>query len=88
MSKETGGPAFPVSDLDHQVFKPKSFDEAKRLLSGMDLRDYLAAKAMESLIPIYWEAHLEDYGSAEDMLKCLSESAYDHADAMLKVRGK
>ena len=39
-----GGPAFPV-DYDHQIFEPKDFDEAKRLMSGMSLRDYFAAKA-------------------------------------------
>lgn len=79
MSKETGGPAFPNVPSDPQ------YDEWDY---GMSMRDYFAAKAMESLIPIYWKDHLEDYDSAGDMLKCLSESAYDHADAMLKARGK
>ncbi|PIJ42124.1 hypothetical protein [Tatumella sp. OPLPL6] len=85
MSKETGGPAFPVSDLDHQVFKPKSFDEAKRLLSGMDLRDYFAAKAMQGLIPIYWDS-VDEYSDASELVKCLSTAAYEHADEMLKAR--
>ncbi|QZP24166.1 hypothetical protein [Pseudomonas mosselii] len=46
MSKDTGGPAFPVS-YDHQTFEPRHFDEAKRLMSGMTLRDYFAAHTAE-----------------------------------------
>ncbi|MNO64673.1 hypothetical protein D3C76_554080 [compost metagenome] len=44
-SKETGGPAFPVADYDHQVFQPENVEEVRRDLSGMTLRDYFAAKA-------------------------------------------
>ncbi|MFY0403313.1 hypothetical protein ACOMDP_11825 [Pantoea dispersa] len=65
MSKETGGPAFPVPDSEYQIQD-----------TGMTLRDYLAAKAMQGMlangialgeIPLY---------------------AYEIADAMLAVRGQ
>ena len=51
-SKETGGPAFPIASFDHQVFQPKTVDEAKRLLSGMVLRDYFIAHAPTE--PQHW----------------------------------
>jgi len=43
---KTGGPAFPIADFDFQVFKPSTDVEIQRLLSGMSLRDYMAAKAL------------------------------------------
>ncbi len=45
---------------------------------GMTLRDYFAAKAMQTLIQIY----------ASDRYKLVSDTAYDFADAMLKARGE
>ena len=42
---------------------------------GMDLRDYFAAKAMQSLI--------EDEHDCSDWL---SKRAYEYADAMMKAR--
>lgn len=42
---------------------------------GMDLRDYFAAKAMQSLI--------EDEHDCSDFL---SKRAYEYADAMMKAR--
>lgn len=46
----------------------------------MTLRDYFAAKALESLIVVY-----KDSG-APGNLNALSESAYQYADAMLQAR--
>ena len=45
--------------------------------AGMDLRDYFAAKAMQSLI--------EDEHDCSDWL---SKRAYEYADAMMKAREK
>jgi len=39
MSDNTGGPAFPVPDID-----------GSNVCEGMTLRDYFAAKAMEGLL--------------------------------------
>ena len=47
-------------------------------LTGMTLRDYFAAKAMQALIPS---------GQNVDSMK-YAESAYALADAMLKARGE
>ena len=44
-TRDTSGPAFPVADYDHQTFAPKNVAEARRLLSGMSLRDYFAVHA-------------------------------------------
>jgi hypothetical protein len=60
MSKETGGPAFPL-------FAATGY-------TGMTLRDYFAAKAMQALTQKY--SHEGD----------ISRNAYKIADAMLKAR--
>lgn len=80
MSKQTGGPAFPVADgAAHRIaMQVAGDDEAKyiaesaKALSGMTLRDYFAAKAMQAMIT----AHEPDgaipgwaYGMADKMLK-------------------
>ena len=63
MSKDTGGPAFPVEQHDQD---------------GMTLRDYLAARAMESLI-----LEVADW---KYMPNEIANFAYAQADAMLKAR--
>lgn len=75
-TRDDGGPAFPVADFDYQAFKPGNADELKRLLSGMTLRDYFAAKAMEGLIACPdtdWNSHRERaafaYAQADEMLR-------------------
>ena len=59
MSTNTGGPAFPFGAA----------------FAGMTLRDYFAAKAMQSLLP--------NYGWNDETLAKMS---YEVADAMLKAR--
>ena len=68
MSKKTGGPAFPVPGLQQ--------DED---FNGMTLRDYFAAKAMQSLIllPEYATNWPSDVAARD---------AYSFADAMLAER--
>ncbi|ELJ6679603.1 hypothetical protein QYJ89_003848 [Salmonella enterica] len=56
MSKQTGGPAFPVADgAAHRIaMQVAGDDEAKyiaesaKALAGMTLRDYFAAKAIQA----------------------------------------
>jgi len=75
-----GGPAFPVADYDHQTFAPKNIEETRRLLSGMSLRDYFAAKVLPSI-----------YGDSlggPDWRDAVADAAYQLADAMLKAREK
>lgn len=77
MSRETGGYAFPIPNADYQTFQPETIDEYKRIQSGMTLRDYFAAKAMQGrLANPDWLA--SDEKTAVD--------AYQIADAMLKAR--
>ena len=67
----TGGPAFPDGSTNE-------WGNANN--SGMTLRDYFAAKAMQGLL-------LDDNGDFSDR-DWLAEKAYAFADAMLKVRDK
>ena len=63
--KDTGGPAFPCHPgIDNPMY------------DGMTLRDYLAAKAMQSFI--------QDY--VYDNSDVIAARAYTLADAMLKAR--
>ena len=61
-------PAFPTNQYANGI-SPSGFD------TGMTLRDYFAAKAMQALIDK--EAFFDD----------VAESAYKVADHMLRVRG-
>ena len=62
-----GGPAFP--------FQCQGPTTAPEFYYGMTLRDYFAAKAMQSLAQKF--SHPED----------VSRNAYKLADAMLRARG-
>jgi hypothetical protein len=67
----TGGPAFPKPKLMQQAV---SFDHEE----GMTLRDYFAAKAMQSyMMQEVWNP---------DTYQMAARSAYRVADAMLKAR--
>lgn len=61
--RSSGGPAFPTATL------------AQKTEGGMTLRDYLAAKAMQTLL------QNKDSSFAQD-----AEDAYIMADEMLKAR--
>jgi hypothetical protein len=72
MIKETGGPAFPLHNHGAQTI---GLD-----VTGMSLRDYFAAKAMEALI-----LEVADW---KYMPNEIANFAYAQADAMLKARTK
>ena len=71
MNKQTGGPAFPTT---------KPLDSWGDPNQGMTLRDYFAAKAMQSF--------LIDLDCRPDDLPSIAVCAYMMADAMLKERVK
>ena len=71
MTTETGGPAFPCDLTSYD-------DEVRIQYQGMTLRDYFAAKAMQSLI-----LEVTDW---KYMPNEISKFAYAQADAMLKAR--
>jgi hypothetical protein len=75
MSKDTGGPAFPVPGLHEN----SDYD-------GMTLRDYFAAKAMQGLIA--HEERAKQLGSHNlgDFDVRVAICAYRYADAMLEAR--
>ena len=70
MTTNTGGPAFPVPDIDGSA-----------VAEGMTLRDYFAAKAMQGYAQ-YSAANSKSVFSDQQ----LAEDAYLIADAMLKAR--
>lgn len=65
MTKETGGAAFPIHWENHH--------------SGMTLRDYFAAKAMQAIA-------VETLKSSKLDVNLLAKNAYVVADEMLKAR--
>ena len=76
MANETGGQAFPVWELNGSN-TPEMTD------FGMNLRDYFAAKAMQSMIGTEIESGMRGYaGWREEFAK----EAYRYADAMLEAR--
>jgi len=57
--------------------------------SGMDLRDYFAAKAMQSMITAFYrEDKKEDPFETLKTMELVSKNAYWFADKMIKEREK
>lgn len=93
-----GGPAFPLADAQsvHRIGaaaiegitdsaeRDRVYIEAtSRACAGMTLRDYFAAKAMESLA-----LHRDLYSvDTVEGIETIAANAYDLADAMLRARG-
>jgi hypothetical protein len=77
MNKETGGPAFPDGSTNPWGVPEKA---------GMTLRDYFAAKAMQSL----FAGAVTDAFTLDQDINCdmAARIAYTMADAMLKEREK
>ena len=67
--------AFPRGDATHS-----SIADDK----GMDLRDYFAAKAMQTLIPLL--ANQAEISNGDERRKEVSMLAYKQADAMMEAR--
>ena len=76
MNKETGGPAFPVNSDNYA--SPDS--------TGMTLRDYFAAKAMQGLIASPRMPAPAHHGGTDVTDSMVADLAYKMADAMLKAR--
>lgn len=74
MSKETGGPAFPV-DVDGRNYHP-----------GQTLRDYFAGKALQGILAAgigvnIGPSHVEE-------MEGVAKTIYLVADAMIAARGE
>lgn len=76
-TKDNGGPAFPANGFEYMS---QEHDERIVYLpnAGMTLRDYFAAKAMQSFIDSGWEGFGET----------VADAAYRMADDMLTERAK
>ena len=74
---DNGGPAFPQSK-DSWFY---TSDAGVEIPTGMTLRDYFAAKAMQSII-------LADGIQFAGSVDFHAKAAYEQADAMLKAREK
>ncbi|EEC0934979.1 hypothetical protein UM48_000248 [Salmonella enterica subsp. enterica] len=76
---DNGGYAFPIPNADFQTFAPNTIEEYKRVQSGMTLRDYFAAKAMQGIC-----AHSDSWDISTH--NGIAIVAYEIADAMLETR--
>jgi len=88
MSKNTGGPAFPVLNDGHHMLVNMS--EGQRLAEGMSLRDYFAAKALQGTMsnPVYLPSITKSATEhGVDKMRGIAEACYALADAMLAARG-
>lgn len=82
MSNNTGGPAFPQVDLKNSYGMLVPDRQA-----GMTLRDYFAAKAMQSLISSSIGNLSKAYADDTDAINpIIAKASYEMADAMLKER--
>lgn len=84
MSKQTGGPAFPVetqlNPISGKEHRYQTGDNYLYQFPGMTLRDYFAAKAMQA-----WLSQIPPE-EMEGMMNRWAENSYEFADAMLKAR--
>lgn len=79
-----GGPAFPTFEMVEEYHEGKQqFIARPHALSGMSLRDYFAAKAMQAMV-----CADADNGRFRDGAGRTAEFAYVVADAMLAEREK
>jgi hypothetical protein len=75
INTKTGGPAFPRAGNE---WADMAWVEAPAK-DGMTLRDYFAAKAMQSILA-------REHGRSTTTLEFVGNHAYQYADAMLKAR--
>lgn len=76
--KDTGGPAFPVPA---ELCQDLTVQEQR----GMTLRDWFAAKAMQTLLG---SEYTSEHGLHEGWMGALAHESYMVADAMLAERSK
>jgi hypothetical protein len=78
--QKTGGAAFPMP-IGHAP--ERDVYEWNKAQFGMTLRDYFAAKAMQTLLG---SEYTSDHGLHEGWMRSLAHEAYQVADAMLAAR--
>ena len=81
--------AYPSNEFDLSTSSKLGGTCFKNHEQGMDLRDYFAAKAMQSMITtLYSEDTKEDPFETLKTMKLVSKNAYWFADKMIKERDK
>lgn len=75
-----GGPAFPATEVYWSEATSKMRDVKH---PGMTLRDFFAAKAMQTLL----QGAAAPKDLISDLFALISESSYQMADAMIAARG-
>lgn len=95
MNNNNGGPAFPAGVVrkSRPIHDPGAgfvvTDITEPRHHGITMRDYFAAKAMQTLIQCVWERSGDsNYIIDSDGRVSLHLRAYEHADAMLAEREK
>lgn len=84
MATEDGGPAFPSLEVYEGYDRERQDYVVKSdVATGMTLRDYFAAKAIEGLLSSYTGPDMKLPGADE-----AARSVYCYADAMLRERSK
>ena len=78
MSKDTGGPAFPIF--------PETGGGHAAAFHGMTLRDYFAARAPEP--SQHWKVNYARKHGYRGDVELLADWGYEYADALLKARKK
>ena len=48
----------------------------------MNSREEIALEFAKTLIPVYWDM-VDKYQGPQELMKCLMETAYEHADAFI-----
>jgi len=97
MAIEDGGPAFPFTPNQQMQLPNGTWDQNTDFGDpGMSLRDYFAAKAMQSIVSNWYRTYLEEDNHTTEQLdsmiadaECrddMSMQAYAIADAMLNAR--
>lgn len=76
---KNGGPAFPIEKFPVK-FDKKGYAESFKSYSGMTLRDYFAAKAMQGIII--------SMGMSQTQINDIVKWSYNFSDAMLEAREK
>jgi hypothetical protein len=86
MSKNTGGPAFPVNAQIESTEHPHIWPE-----TGMTLRDYFAAKAMQAMVSspdMFLTTGREGKNLGLEPGDAVARAAYEIANSMLAERDK
>ena len=82
MTDKTGGPAFPHVRFDDIKVENMVVSMKQETETGMTLRDYFAAKAMQAIVSNA-DYDLQFAGPPERWPNAVAEEAYKYADAML-----